>query len=450
MDGPVDYREAIDYLLSFTDLERGVQKSANPAMSVASVKSLLSRLNNPQDGRITVHVTGSKGKGTTASMIAGILRRAGLRTSLFTSPHLHAYTERININGEAVSAAEFAAALGAIRAHVEDERESVHGEVSTFGILTALFFWLTRAQVPRIDAQVVEVGLGGSFDATNVFTSPDLAVITPISLEHTAILGSTTVEIARDKAGIIKPGATCVLAPQKDPAVVDVVRARCEEVGAELVDVGLQYEVEPGEHFIYGQAFTVRGPDATYGMRTPMLGHHQLDNAATAVAAAEALNRRGLSIGALDIADGVAMTRVAGRMEVMGQKPLIVGDGAHNAESAAALARTLKEYFTWRRCFIVLGALRDKDVRGMGFKLARLAEMIVCTRIDNPRSMDPYEMIQEVGFLGPMAVAEESVPAALETALAHANEDDLVCITGSLYLVARAREHLLGESVQPL
>jgi dihydrofolate synthase/folylpolyglutamate synthase len=137
-------------------------------------------------------------------------------------------------------------------------------------------------------------------------------------------------------------------------------------------------------------------------------------------------------------------------MEVMGQRPLIIGDGAHNAESAAALARALKEYFTWRRCFIVLGALRDKDVRGMGFKLARLAEMIICTRIDNPRSMDPYEMIQEVGFLGPMAVAEESVPAALDTALAHANEDDLVCVTGSLYLVARAREHLLGESVQPL
>lgn len=444
----MDYREAIDYLLSFTDLERGVQKSANPAMSVQSVRSLLSRLNNPQSGRLTVHVTGSKGKGTTAAMIAGILRRAGLRTTLFTSPHLHSYTERININGEAVSAAEFAAALDAIRPHIEDERESVHGDVSTFGILTALFFWLTRAQIPRVDAQVVEVGLGGTFDATNVFDTVDVAVITPISLEHTAILGDTTTAIAKDKAGIIKPGSTCVLAPQRDPAVVDVVRARCEEVGAELVDVGLSYDVTPGEHFIYGQAFTVARPEGTIEMRTPMLGRHQLDNAATAVAVADALNRRGQALSATEIADGVAMTRVPGRMEVMGQRPLIIADGAHNADSAAALAAALKEYFSWRRCFFILGALRDKDVRGMGFKLARLAEMIICTRVDSPRSMDPYEMIQEVGFLGPMAVAEETVSSALETALAHAGDDDLVCVTGSLYLVAKAREHILGESVQ--
>jgi dihydrofolate synthase/folylpolyglutamate synthase len=444
----VDYAEAVEYLLSFTDMERGVQKSANPAMSVASVQSLLSRLNNPQDGRLTVHVTGSKGKGTTSAMIAGILQRAGLRTSLFTSPHLHSYTERINIQGDAVSPGEFAAALDAIRPHIEDERESVHGEVSTFGVLTALFFWLTRAQIPRIDAQVVEVGLGGTFDATNVFEHPDVVVITPISLEHTAILGDTTVAIARDKSGLVKPGSTCVLAPQKDPAVVDLVRNHCASVGAEFVDVGLDYEVEPGEHFVYGQSFTLHGPEGDLAMRTPMLGYHQLENAATAAAAAEALRRRGLDISPLSIADGVAMVRVPGRMEVMGQKPLIVGDGAHNAESAAALARALKEYFDWRRCFFVLGSFRDKDIRGMGFKLARLAEMIVCTRIQSPRSMDPYEMIQEVGFLGPMAVAEETTASALETVFAHTGEDDLVCITGSLYLVAEAREHILGESVR--
>jgi dihydrofolate synthase/folylpolyglutamate synthase len=443
----VDYPEAIEYLLSFTDLERGVQKSGNPAQSVASVQSLLSRLNNPHEGRITVHVTGSKGKGTTSAMIAGILDHAGIRTSRYSSPHLHSYTERISIAGEAVSQAEFAAALDAIRPHVEDERESVHGDVSTFGVLTALFFWLTRAQIPRIDAQVVEVGLGGTFDATNVFDAPDVVVITPISLEHTAILGDTTVAIARDKAGLIKPGSVCVLAPQRDHAVVDLVRARCDEVGAEFVDAGLEYEVTPGERFIYGQSFTLRHPDGEMAMRTPMLGHHQLENAATAAAAAHALRRRGLAISDRDIADGVAMTRVPGRMEVMGQNPLIVADGAHNAESAAALARALKEYFEWRRCFFILGSMRDKDIRGMGFKLARLAEMIVCTRVDSPRSMDPYEMIQEVGFLGPMAVAEESIAAALETVMAHATADDLICITGSLYLVAEARRHILGETV---
>jgi dihydrofolate synthase/folylpolyglutamate synthase len=322
----------------------------------------------------------------------------------------------------------------------------VHGNVSTFGILTALFFWLVRAQARPIDWQVVEVGLGGTFDATNVLEPPEVAVITPISLEHTAILGNTPAEIARDKSGIIKPGSTAVLARQQDPAVLDVVRERCEEVGATLVDVASLYTVEALEKHVFGQSARLTGPSGDREIRTPMLGHHQLENAATAVAVAGALRDRGVEISDTAIADGIARTRLPGRLEVMGQAPLIVGDGAHNGESAAALAAALKEYFEWRRCFLVIGCHADKDVRAMGFQLARLAEMIVCTRFQSPRAMDPYLMIQEVGFLGPMAVAEESVPAALETALSHAEPDDVVVVTGSLYVVAEAREHLLGES----
>ncbi len=443
----MEYSEAIDYLLSLSDMERGYQASPNPVMNLETMRSLLSRLNDPHRGRPTVHVTGSKGKGSVSAMIAGILRRADFSTALYTSPHLHSFTERINIGGDPVSPEEFAAGLDAIRAAIDAERESVHGDVSTFGALTALFFWLVRAQVPRIDWQVVEVGLGGSFDATNVIDPPEVAVITPISLEHTAILGNTPAEIAQDKAGIIKSGSTAVVAPQQDPAVLDVIRERCIEVGATLVDVGALFEVVMQEKFPFGQSFRLIGPNGERSMRTPMLGYHQLQNAATAVAAAEAIRARGHTITEQAIVDGIAHTRVPGRLEVMGQKPLIVADGAHNEESAEALARALKEYFNWRRCFLVIGCTRDKDVRAMGFKLARYAELIVCTQFRNPRSMDPYQMIQEIGFLGPPAVAEESVPDAIDTALAHAEEDDLVCITGSLYVVAEAREHLLGESV---
>jgi dihydrofolate synthase/folylpolyglutamate synthase len=445
--GSVDYREAIDFLMSFTDMERGYQASSNPAMSLASMRSLLSRLNNPHVGRKTIHVTGSKGKGSTSSMIAGILLRNGWTTALYTSPHLHSFTERIALDGEAVSPEEFAAGLEAIRAAVEAEQESVHGNVSTFGVLTALFFWLVRAQIPRVEWQVVEVGLGGTFDATNVFDSLDVAVITPISLEHTAILGDTPAEIARDKAGIIKPGSVCVLSRQQDAAVVEVVRGRCAEVGATLVEVAKEYEAEVIERHVYGQSFSVEGKGRTRELRTPMLGHHQVENAATAVAVADVLRTRGHQIDESAIANGIAYTRVPGRLEVMGQRPLIVADGAHNAESAAALAHALREYFEWRRCFLVIGATRDKDIRGMGFKLARLADMIVCCGFANPRAMDPYQMIQELGFLGPMAVGEETVADALDTALAHASPDDLVCVTGSLYVVAAAREALLGESV---
>jgi len=443
----VEYSEAIDYLLSLSDMERGYQASPNPVMNLETMRSLLARLNDPHRGRPTVHVTGSKGKGSTSAMIAGILRRADFSTALYTSPHLHSFTERINIGGDPISPEEFAAGLDAIRGAIDAERESVHGDVSTFGALTALFFWLVRAQVPRIDWQVVEVGLGGTFDATNVIDPPEVAVITPISLEHTAILGNSPAEIAKDKAGIIKAGSTAVVAPQQDPAVLEVVRERCIEVGATLVDVGALFEVVVQEKHPFGQSFRLIGPNGERAMRTPMLGYHQLQNAATAVAAAEAIRARGHTITEQAIVDGIAHTRVPGRLEVMGQKPLIVADGAHNEESAEALAKALKEYFSWRRCFLVIGCTRDKDVRAMGFKLARYAELIVCTQFRNPRSMDPYQMIQEIGFLGPPAVAEESVPNAIDTALAHAEEDDLVCITGSLYVVAEAREHLLGESV---
>lgn len=441
----MDYAAAIDYLMSFTDLERGVQRSANPTMSLASMRSLLARLNDPQRGRRTVHVTGSKGKGTTAAMIAGILQHQELSTALFTSPHLHAFTERIAIDGAAVSPEEFAAGLEAIRPAVEDEMRSVHGNVSTFGILTALFFWLVRAQVPRVAWQVVEVGLGGTFDTTNVLDDTDVAVITPISLEHTAILGSTPAAIARDKAGIVKPGSACVLAPQRDAAVVDVVRGRCAEVGASLVDVAARYSVELGERHVFGQAFTLTGPNGARALRTPMLGRHQLDNAATAVAVADTLAARGQPVSERAIADGVAYTRVHGRMEVMGQRPLVVADGAHNAESAAALADALRDYFQWRRCYLVLGTMTDKDLHGVGLALAPLAELVVCTRFRSPRARDPYEMAQEIASLGPPAVAEQSVADALDRALAHASPDDLVCVTGSLYVVAEARERLLGD-----
>ena len=162
---------------------------------------------------------------------------------------------------------------------------------------------------------------------------------------------------------------------------------------------------------------------------------------------AEALRARGHELSESAIIDGIAHARIAGRLEVMGQAPLIVADGAHNAESAEALAHALKSYFEWRRCFLVIGTLSDKDVRAMGFKLAAMCELIVCCRLRSPRSMDPFAMIQEIGFLGPAAVAEESMGDALDTALSHAEPGDLVCITGSLYAVAEAREQLLGESV---
>ncbi len=220
----MEYDEALRYILSFTDMERGVQVSSSPAQSIESMRSLLARLGNPQMGRRTIHVTGSKGKGSISTMVDAILREAGFRTALYTSPHLHSFTERIAIDGLPVDEDVFARGIEAIRPAVEAEQAATGGNVSTFGILTALFFWLAREAGAQW--QVVEVGIGGTWDATNVFERVDAAIIGPVSLEHTHILGPTPEAIARDKSGIVKPGCVCILAPQRSPGVTDVVRER--------------------------------------------------------------------------------------------------------------------------------------------------------------------------------------------------------------------------------
>jgi len=442
----VNFEQAIEYLGSFNDMERGRQVSENPAMSLESMRRLLQRLDNPQRGRQTVHITGSKGKGSLAGMLESVLLQSGLRTAVFTSPHLHSYRERFRFGGESILEPEFASALDGIRESVDEEQAASGRAVSTFGILTALFFSLSRMQVPHVDWQIVEVGLGGSFDATNVFEETDLVMIAPISLEHTAILGDTEEEIARDKAGIVKAGSVCVLAPQTEASVTDVVKARCEEVGASLIEVGELYEAEVIERFSYGQTFKVTGPEGTRELRTSMLGRHQVENAMTVVAAVEALRARGQVISEEALVTGLARARIHGRMEVLGQNPLVVADGAHNPASAEVLARTLQDYFEWRKCYFVIGCTTDKDIKGIGYKIAKLAELIVCCSFDSPRAEDPYVMIQDVGFLGPPAVAEDSVAAGIETALSHAEKEDLICVTGSLYVVAEARNFLLGQA----
>ncbi len=446
-NGRMNVREAIRFLESFVDMERDPGASKSPPMNLASMRSLLRRLGDPQEGRETVHVTGTNGKGSVSAMIEGILRAGGERTALFTSPHLHSYGERIRIDGEPVSMAELAEGLSAIRPAVEAEQESAGGQVSTFGVLVALFHWLARERLGDGGWQVVEVGLGGSFDATNVYGGAEIAVITPIALDHTAILGDTTVAIATDKAGIIGPGSTCVLAPQPDPAVTQVVRERCREAGAELRLVDEEWSTDVLERYVFGQSFLLHGRDGSRELRTPLLGGHQVGNAATAVAVAVELRARGAAIDEEAISGGIARTRVPGRLEVMGQRPLVVADGAHNPAAAAALAEALREYLEWRRCFFVLGTMEGKDLRGIAYKLAGLASGVWCCGLDSRRARDPAEMAAELAPLTPHVEVARSVAEGIAQAKQRAEDADLVCVTGSLYAVAAARSALLGESV---
>ncbi len=455
----MNYSEAIEFLLSFPDMERGTHGSRGSTMSLNSMRSLLNRLGNPHQGRNTIHVTGSKGKGSTSIMIASILRETGFNTALFTSPHLHSYCERIEFNLEPVAEEEFARGLTEILPAIEEEMKADTAPLSTFGLITALFFHLAATRQPKTHWQVVEVGMGGRFDITNVFDSTDLVVITPISLEHTEALGSTPTEIANNKAGIIKPGSTTILAPQKDMGARSAVARNCAENRSELIDVGRTYKFKPVSHTKDGQTMQIDRAGESIQVFFPLLGQHQMLNAVTAVAAADALAKRGVPVASKQIIDGLKNATLPGRLEIMQGEvteegkvkgPLIVLDGAHNHESAAALASALKQLFHVEKCIFVVGVNSDKNITAIWRELEPLNKFAVATKSQNARALDPVAIQDVIGMFEPEhpdVCITESVPTAVDKALSIASETDVICIMGSLYVVAEAREYLSKQGV---
>lgn len=434
----LSYEQALEFALSFPDMERFATGPQSRVMSLECMRSLLARLDHPQNDRLTVHVTGSKGKGSTAHFIASVLGASGLRTALYTSPHLHCYRERISIAGRPVAPAVFSAGVEAISSAVRAEHDGPLGPVSTFGVMTSLFFHAARAS--GADCQVVEVGLGGTFDGTNVFATKEVAVFTPISLEHTKILGATPAEIARSKAGIITPGCTVVLARQNDPEVKAVIAEHCLAAGADLVCVDECYAVEEVKLAHECQSFLLTGPFGPRRLKIAMLGAHQLDNAAAAAAAVDALAKRGLAVSEHDLRAGLASVAVPGRLEVLSRAPLVVVDGAHNGESMQALCRAIPESFSYKRCIAVLGVHQDKDLPGMLAALTPLADRLVCTRSRSARAASAEAILAAAGPLGHHGYLSGSVAEALELAAALARSGDLILVTGSLSVVAEARE----------
>lgn len=447
------FTEAIEYIQSFPDAERGSSGVTGPTMSLATMKSLLKRLGNPQTCARTIHITGSKGKGSTATLITAILRAADYRTALYTSPHLHSYRERIAFDLRLVSENEFAEGIAAIAGLVHECESEGEGPFSTFGVLTALFFHLANQHLSNADWQIVEVGMGGKHDATNVFDRKEVAVITAISLEHTAILGKSISEIVKNKAGIITPGCTCVLAPQRDPVVKTIVQQICAERQAELIDVSTACHFEGIEQSRQGQSFLWQSSDSQDTFSLRLLGQHQMENAATAAAVIQVLEKRGASTSRSAIAEGLAQAELPGRFEIIslrqsgrnGKELPIILDGAHNQDSALALAKTLGQLFPDQKCLIVMGVNRDKNVEAMWAELGQYCKMLITTKSKNMRAMPPQEIIERLSRAdcGLSTTATGSVKEALEEAIKRSDDLDLLCITGSLYLVAEAREEIL-------
>ena len=433
----MNYQAALSYILSFTDYEKLPAFLYTPAnFDLRRMAELLQRAGNPHLTSPAIHVAGTKGKGSTAAMIASALSAAGYRTGLYTSPHLHTFRERITIDGEMITEEEFSALTQRLQPEVDEvNRRHNYGELTTFEILTALAFAFFR--VRRVEFPGLVVGWGGRLDATNV-VMPRLSVITSISLDHAAVLGDSLAEIAREKAGIIKPGTLVVSAPQPSEAE-GVIEEVCRHNGAGLIVVGRGVTWRKLTSDLAGQSFEVTGKAGSYQLTIPLLGGHQLENASTAVAALEALG-----IGADDIARGLAQVRWPGRLEILRHEPLFLVDGAHNADSARRLKEAIEEYLSFDRLILIAGASSDKDIAGIVGELAPLSSLIIATRSRHPRALAPALLLEELERQGAKGEMAESVSSAVERALAIAKPGDLICATGSLFVAAEAREYIKG------
>ncbi len=440
---PVNYPDAVRYLLSFADFERGGAFQERP--DVAPMLALLSRLGDPHLGRRTLHVAGSKGKGSVAATAEAILREAGYVTGLYTSPHLHSYRERVRITGEPISREGFARLATSIRRAVEQE-DGIVGSRSlvTFDLLTAVGFLAFREADAGV--QVLEVGLGGRVDSTNVFETKDVACITPISLEHTRILGGTPGQIAREKAAIITPGCTAVMAPQPFEEAATVIRERAAAEGARLIDVAAAYRWRTASHDRQRQTVDIAGPGGKLRARLALLGEHQAENAVTAVACVEALRQHGAFIPEEAVPDGLISVRWPGRLEVLRHAPLVIADGAHNRDSARRLREALAGPLAAGKVTFIVGSSIDKDIAGLAEELAPLAERVLAVRADHPRAMPASDVAKAFQRLGVPGEVVDNVAAALGQALAEAGSSGVICLTGSLFVAAEAREQLgLGK-----
>jgi len=435
------YQRSVDYISSYTDYEVVPRLAHNAAnYDLRRVEELLARLRNPHRVALSVHIAGTKGKGTTAAMMASTLTVSGYTTGLYTSPHLHTWRERVRVDGKLISEEEFAAVVERMKPEIEAvNQQATYGRLTTFEILTTLAYAYFAQQ--KADFQVLEVGLGGKFDATNVI-QPEVCIITSISLDHTEVLGNTLAEIAAEKAGIIKPGCTVIISPQS-PEVDRVIAETCRLQGAELVRVGSDVTWQSKSFdLVDGQLFRVRGRLGNYELSIPFLGRYQLENATTAVAALEVLAKKGFSISPDNIAQGLAQTSWPGRLQILHRQPLLVVDGAHNPDSALKLRQSLEQYFKFDRAILVLGASLDKDVAGVVTELAPLFGIVIATRTRHPRAMAPALVADEFRKHGVEALVADSMPEALSLALDLAGAGDLICAAGSLFVVGEAIESL--------
>lgn len=438
-NAPPAYQAALDYLYSFVNYETRMPPAPDHArFNLDRMRVLLREWGDPQLRYPGVVVAGTKGKGSTCALLESILRAAGYRTGLYSSPHLHSWRERVQVDRRLITQDEFVTLVDLIKPIVD--RLGEHGAPTVFELATAiaLRYFADR----EIDVAVLEIGMGGRYDSVNVVT-PRVSVITPVSFDHMTVLGNTIAEIAGAKAGIIKPNVPVVIAPQW-PEAEAVMLAEAEAQHAPLYRAVLHgllplTKSDPARQHPIWYPVAIRPDTVALG------GAHQLDNARAAVSAALLLREQGFAIADSAIAAGLASAQWPGRFEILARAPTIVVDGAMNGESSARLREALQA-LPHRNLILILGTSRDKDIAAIARELVPHAAAVVLTRSRHPRSAEIETLAQHVKPLlrdpGVPLILTDDIPPALDAARNLATPDDLICVTGSLFPVAAAREAL--------
>lgn len=445
------YLESVDWVLGLTDYEKSGYPTAAQAWDLRRMEDLMDKLGNPQRQARSVHVAGTKGKGSIAALIASGLNCCGYSVGLYTSPHLHTIRERIRLNNELISPEDFSSLAQKIKPVVEEmNRLKRHGTITTFEALTAIAF--LYFQNKNAEFQVLEVGLGGRLDATNVVDA-EVSVISSISFDHTEFLGNTIGEISMEKGGIIKKGTKVVLSPQPFIAGIntgtadDVIMQICLDKGVNLVRVREEITCKKLDEDLRGQYLVCNSRKGSYNIFLPLLGAHQRENAATALAALEELSLENPSSKDC-IARGFAQVSWNGRLQVLQEEPLLLADGAHNVDSLLRVRGSLKESFaSYHPAYLIFGASRDKDILGMARAIGPVFPEILLVRSQHPRSASLAYLQKVFREAGIEAKTSLSLEQALQEAFISTGEKDLILITGSLFIVADATQQM--EKVPP-
>ncbi|MGH7243277.1 MAG: bifunctional folylpolyglutamate synthase/dihydrofolate synthase [Phycisphaerales bacterium] len=439
-----DADEATRYLYSRTNVEAlSPKKIPAQVWKLDRMEALMEALGNPHRTFRSVHVAGSKGKGSVCAMTSAALIGCGLTTGLYTSPHIADIRERICLNGQMVSERDFVSLISEVAIAADSIRRKM-GMATFFELMTAAAF--VHFAREAVDVAVIEVGLGGRLDSTNVIT-PEVCAITAIQLEHTHILGDTLDKIAREKAGIIKPGVPIITIPQQKPMVLDAIKEIATREGAPIAVVGQTIDFSSRFETTTQLGAHMRVSLATSRVQfehvaVPLKGEHQAMNCGLALAILDRLKERGVAITERGAAAGLAKTPNPARMELIYSQPRIVVDGAHNPESIHALMKSLGAHIKYDSLIVIFGCAADKDVAGMLTRLGTGADKIIFTRAEgNARAADPRELHRRFAETpGKMSQVAPSLKEAINMAAKAAQKEDLICVTGSFYLAGEAKK----------